>query len=204
MDTIKEAFDIITHFGDNGFLVAMIAVSSIYLLMNGARKTAAYVVIGPVCVAAAVLVLKLLFIGCSQQQAMAVYSPSGHAAMAAIVLGSLAVVASLPLSGLSRLVPFAAVLPLIAGVSISRVVLGMHSLKEVVMGLVLGAIFCAGGFFLVGRDMPAPPKPKVFYVLVLGAGVLFFGVHVPVEGLIENAAALLDIDRKVCVALDRV
>ncbi len=204
MEPFHNSLHIITHFGDNGFLAAIVMASSLYLALARARKAALLMFAGPAAVAVVIVGLKLLFMGCNRQQTLAVYSPSGHAAMAAVVLGTLAVIVAKAQSGLRKLIPFLAGLPLIAGVASSRILLGMHSVKEVVIGLVLGGLAAIAGHLALKREEVEISRLGLLVVTVVVAGIAFFGVHVPVEDLIERVARLLHLDGQVCETLGKV
>jgi hypothetical protein len=71
-------------------------------------------------------------------------------------------------------------------IGLSRLVLGEHSLPEVVIGAVLGLTGAAALAHLAGRPPRARPVPILAVALVLA--MLLHGLHMPAEAAIWRAS----------------
>jgi len=71
-------------------------------------------------------------------------------------------------------------------IGVSRLVLGMHSLPEVVLGALVGLAGAAALLGLAG----APPalRPGRLLVVVVIVAALFHGMHLPAEAAIRHTA----------------
>ena len=105
---------------------------------------------------AIILGLKLIFLSCSPVFGpIDVHSPSGHVAAAGVVSGGLAVM----LTGRQSIIlPAALVAALVIG--ISRIVLGMHSLPEVIIGTLVGVAGAAALMRFAGHPPNRPVSLK--------------------------------------------
>lgn len=172
----------ITNFADQAVLLPLVlAVAAALAIQGWARGAIVWL-----CVVfanfAVILLLKLICLACAPVHGLlALQSPSGHVAAATVVAGGLAALltrrrlAILPVAVLAALV-----------IGISRLVLGMHSLPEVVVGAVVGL---AGAAALIGLAGPPPTlKPGKLAAVVLLVAVLFHGLHLPAEAAIHNTA----------------
>jgi membrane protein DedA with SNARE-associated domain/membrane-associated phospholipid phosphatase len=137
-----------TMIGDTPAILALIAAMAAGLAALRAWRTAA------VLVAAAVLA-KLFEVAMKDLVARArpldfetvaqgFSFPSGHATMAMVSLGLLAVVASQNMSRWARAIVYALCAAAALAIAFSRVYLGAHWLSDVGGGLLLGALFTAG------------------------------------------------------------
>lgn len=90
--------------------------------------------------------------------------PSGHAAIATIGYGALA--HDLKLG--TRRARVAVAVVLVALIALSRVVLGVHFLRDVVAGIAVGVVFLAGMAILTGHD----PRQGFLAAAVLGVVAL--------------------------------
>jgi membrane-associated phospholipid phosphatase len=86
----------------------------------------------------------------------------------------------------------------IAGVAVSRVVLGMHSPAEVLLGLIVGA--SALGIFAVlyYRLNPAEMNLPLFLSLSVAVLLLLHGAHLPAEQIIRHLASILRSTTHAC------
>ena len=156
--------------------------------MQGWRR-GALVWLGVVSVTFGVmLVLKLVFLACGRLiDPINIHSPSGHVAAATVVCGGLAALLTRRRASILPVALFAAVV-----IGISRLVLGMHSLPEVVVGALVGL---AGAMALVTLAGPPPAlRPGRLAAVVVIVAVLFHGMHLPAEAAIRHSAirALLE------------
>jgi hydrogenase/urease accessory protein HupE len=124
----------------------------------------------------------LIFLSCSPVFGpMDIHSPSGHVAAATVVTGGLAAMLS---RRQHSIIPAAILAALVIGTS--RLVLGMHSLPEVIFGALIGLAGAAALLRYAGR----PPRLKLvplIGVIVVIAG-LFHGLHFPAEAAIRHTA----------------
>lgn len=172
----------LTDFADQAVILPLVLAIAIMLAMQGWRRGALTWLIVVVSTFAVTLAFKLVFLSCSPLFGpIDIHSPSGHVAAATVVSGGLAAV-------LIRL--RASILPvaLLAAVVIgtSRLVLGMHSFPEVVVGALIGL---AGAVALL-RFAGSPPRLKVtpLILVIVFVGALFHGLHLPAEAAIRHTA----------------
>lgn len=101
-------------------------------------------------------VLKLFFLSCRVDTSSGMVSPSGHGAASTMVLGSLAVVVCSRLAGTWRLAAALTVIGMVAAITTSRVMVGVHSISEVVVGTLVG-VLTLFWFFRTYRRSEHPP-----------------------------------------------
>jgi hydrogenase/urease accessory protein HupE len=112
---------------------------------------------------------------------MDVHSPSGHVAAATVVAGGLAAMLS---RRRATILPAALLAAVVIGVS--RLVLGMHSLPEVVVGALIGLTGAAALLRFAGTPPRLRTAPLIAVVVVVAA--LFHGLHLPAEAAIRHTA----------------
>src|SRR3984885_6968895 len=117
--------------------------------MQGWRPGAIAWVGGGAAPFAATLTFKLMFLACSPLFGpIDIHSPSGHVAAATVVSGGLAAMLT---RRRASILPVAVLAAIVSGGS--RLVLGMHSLPEVVVGALIGL---AGAVALLRFSGPSP------------------------------------------------
>ena len=160
----------------------VVVAIAIVLAMQGWRR-GALVWLGVVFVTFGVmLVLKLAFLACTPLfSPIDVHSPSGHVAAATVVAGGLA---ALLTRRRASILPVALLAAVVIGVS--RLVLGMHSLPEVVLGAMVGLAGAAALLALAGPPPALRPGRVVAVVVIVAA--LFHGMHLPAEAAIRHTA----------------
>jgi hypothetical protein len=173
----------LTDFADQAVIIPLVLSVAATLAFQGWRRGA---IIWLVVVAAtflATLGFKLMFLACSPLFGpMDVHSPSGHVAAATVVSGGLAAMLT---RRRASILPAALIAAVVIGVS--RLVLGMHSLPEVIVGALIGLAGAAALLRFGGR----PPTnlgtaPLVAVVVIVAA--LFHGLHLPAEAAIRHSA----------------
>jgi membrane-associated phospholipid phosphatase len=175
----------LTDFVDQAVLLPLAFAVALVLAATGWRRAAGMWALMIVIGFGAMLLAKL-FALCVPLP-LAIRSPSGHTAGAAMVYGGLA--ALLPIALRARLL-IAVLVALVIGVS--RLALGMHTPAEVILGGLLGvaavAVFCR----LIG---PPPAGLSVWRGLALALliGVAFHGRHLAAETSIRAAAYRLAV-----------
>ncbi len=172
----------LTNFADQAVMLPVALAIAVVLALQGWRR-GALIWLGVVCATFGVmLVLKLVFLACSRvTDPIDIHSPSGHVAAATVVCGGLAAMLTRRRVGILSVALLAAVV-----IGISRLVLGMHSLPEVVLGAMVGL---AGALALLTLAGPPPTLRigRLMAVVVLVAA-LFHGMHLPAEAAIRHTA----------------
>lgn len=181
----------LTNFADQAVMLPVALAIALVLAMQGWRR-GALIWLGVVCATfGVILVLKVVFITCSRLTGpIDMHSPSGHVAAATVVCGGLA--AMLTRRRVS-IVPVAMLAAVVIGMS--RLVLGMHSLPEVIVGALVGL---AGALALLSLAGPPPTlRPGRLIGVVALVSALFHGMHLPAEAAIRHtafrAAAMLSV-----------
>jgi membrane-associated phospholipid phosphatase len=174
----------ITDLADQAVVLPLVLAIGIALLAQGWRRGAAAWAAAVLATFAAMVTLKVIFLACSHSFGdIDIHTPSGHVAAATVVTGGLA---ALLLRRRASVVPVAILAATVIGVS--RLVLGAHSLPEVVLGAVVGL---AGAFAL---PLLAGPRPQsgldVRRIVIIAAAivVVFHGLHFPAEAHIRATA----------------
>jgi membrane-associated phospholipid phosphatase len=173
----------ITDLADQAVVLPLVLAIGIALLAQGWRRGAAAWATAIVATFAAMLLLKLTFLACSQTFGTPdIRTPSGHVAAATVVTGGLA---ALLLRRRANVMPVAVLAAIVVGVS--RLVLGVHSLAEVLLGAMVGL---AGAFALPQMAGPPPPGLDVRRIAIVAAaiGLVFHGLHFPAEAHIRATA----------------
>lgn len=176
----------LTDFADQGTLLPVALSVAVVLGLFGWRRGAlawAAVVLGTL---GAMMALKMLFTACGPLllPGVGLRTPSGHTAAAAVIYGGLAALLGLPAAAALAISAAAAIL-----VGASRLVLGVHTLPEVVLGAVVG---CIGAALLVRLVGPKPPRVRNAALLatLLVMLVLFHGAHLHAETAIAGMGRL--------------
>jgi membrane-associated phospholipid phosphatase len=159
----------LTDFGDLAVLIPVSAVILIWLLRNSSRAAPRWVFALSLCIGLTAL-LKIAFHACPPADNM--HSPSGHTSLSTLVYGALTLVSATAWPGLQRVLVIAGGAGLILAIGVSRLLLDAHSVAEVGLGLVIGAVSLA----MFSRHYLQAPTTKMWPLLVV-AGVLALGLH---------------------------
>ena len=174
----------ITDFADQAVILPLAAAIGLVLLAEGWRRGAMAWALAVAGTFAVMLVLKLVFMACGDNLGTPyLHTPSGHVAAATVVAGGLAAVL---LGRRASVLPRAVLVAVVIG--ISRIVLGAHSLEEVLLGALVGLAGTTVLLLIAGRLPPALNVRRIAIVAV-AVVVLFHGLHLPAEAHI-NATAL--------------
>jgi membrane-associated phospholipid phosphatase len=172
----------LTDFADQAVIIPLVLAVAVALAVQGWRRGAMVWLLVVAATFLATLTFKVMFLACSPLFGpIDVHSPSGHVAAATVVSGGLAAMFT---RRRNSILPAAVLAALVIGVS--RLVLGMHSLPEVIVGAVIGL---AGAVALL-RFAGPPPRLQIaplVLVVVVVAG-LFHGLHLPAEAAIRHTA----------------
>lgn len=171
-ESVVTAFGVLTHLGSPWLLVGGLTV--LYVIAEETpldRRTVGFVI--AVAVGGAALTLSLKTALLLPRPPGAVESgfgfPSGHTIGATVVWGTLASVAAI--STAFRRVGLAALIVVVVG--ISRVVIEVHYLADVVAGLLVGTLFLAGVLYLgpgIG-DTPTEEDVSRAFLVAVAVGV---------------------------------
>jgi membrane-associated phospholipid phosphatase len=173
----------ITDFADQALIMPLVLAVAMSLLLQGWQRGAGAWLLAVLMTFTVMLGLKLVFLACAASFGTSdLRTPSGHVAAATVVAGGLAALV---------LRQRATVLALAAGAAIvigaSRLVLGLHSLAEVVLGAVVGLGGAWALLVLAGRPPPGLDVRRVA-AIATAVVVVFHGLHLPAEAHIRATA----------------
>jgi membrane-associated phospholipid phosphatase len=172
----------LTDFADQAVIIPIVLAVAIALAAQGWRRGALVWLLVVAGTFFATLTFKLMFLACSPLFGpIDVHSPSGHVAAATVVSGGLAAMLTRRRASILPVAVFAAIV-----IGLSRLVLGMHSLPEVVVGALIGL---AGAVALLHLAGP-PPRLQIapLFAVVVVVAALFHGMHLPAEAAIRHTA----------------
>jgi membrane-associated phospholipid phosphatase len=186
----------ITDFADLAVLLPLAVCFGGGLAWQGWRRGAASWAACVAATLAAMLALKLMFVGCAA--ALGGFSPSGHTAAGTVIYGGLAAL-WLRRRGVSA----GAAVVLCAGaaaslIGASRIAVNAHSLPEVAVGAAVGAWGVALLLRLAGVPPPGLRLGRLALV-VAALMLLLHGLRLPVEPGIKAVAGWLPA--RVCKAI---
>jgi membrane-associated phospholipid phosphatase len=180
---MRELVTYLTDFADQAVILPLVLAVAITLAIQGWRRGAVTWVAVVATTFVATLAFKLMFLACSPLfEPMDVHSPSGHVSAAVVVSGGLAAMLT---RGRTNILPAALVAACVIG--LSRLVLGAHSLPEVIVGALIGLAGAATLQRLAGRPPEGLRAAPVMAVVVVVAAV-FHGLHLPAEAAIRHTA----------------
>ncbi len=104
--------------------------------------------------------------------------PSGHATMAAVIFGILAVLVSHSMGRWGRAVVYATCAVVVVVIAYSRVYLGAHWLSDVLAGLLFGTVMMAAFGVAIEAIPPRRIKPLGLFAAALGVFILAGATHV--------------------------
>lgn len=188
----------ITDFADLAVLLPLALCLGVGFAWQGWRRGALAWAASVLATLAAMLTLKLMFVGCAA--ALGGFSPSGHTAAGTVIYGGFiaiwlrrrgvaAALALLPSAGAAA-----------ALIGTSRIVVGAHSLPEVAVGAVVGAAGVVLLLRLAGMPL-AGLRVGRLGVVVAVVMLLLHGLRLPVEPDIKAMAGWLPA--RVCAAFGR-
>lgn len=180
----------LTDFADQAVVLPVVLAIGLVLLAQRWWRGAAAWAATVVATFAVMLALKILLIPCGTA---AIHTPSGHVAAATFVTGGLAAMLRCRRGIVVPVVLLAAVV-----IGASRLVLGLHTWPEVVIGALVGM---AGAMAM--QRLAGPPPPSIdarrLVLITLAVALVFHGLHLPAEAEIRGTAwrlaNLLDVCR---------
>lgn len=182
----------LTDFADQAVIIPLVLAVAVTLALQGWRRGALVWLVVVSVTFLATLAFKLMFLACSQLFGpIDVHSPSGHVAAATVVTGGLAAMLA---QRRDSILPAALVAAIVIG--LSRVMLGMHSLPEVIVGALIGLAGAVALMRFAGHPPAMNLTPLLTVIVVVAA--LFHGRHMPAEAAIHHTAYRLAIYIPAC------
>lgn len=191
MPDLYALADGLTDFADQAVILPVYGLAFVALLAMGWWRAAAAWFVVVAAVLSLVLVGKVAAFDCAGEALLrlGLHSPSGHTAAASVVYGGL--FALLRRGGQRQAVALLSGLGVAVLIGITRIVLGAHSLIEVVVGGVIGM---AGAWTLVRLAGPRPmvlPYLRRAALAIIVVAIVVHGVRLPAEARITNAAHMI-------------
>ncbi|MGQ0485385.1 MAG: VTT domain-containing protein [Hyphomicrobiales bacterium] len=194
----------ITMLGDGAVLTVMAVIIVVWLAWRRAYRGA---IAAAIAIIAGKIFVPVLKYGIQRPRPLELYSgaeifsfPSGHATMAMLIFGILAVLVSHSMGRWGRAVVYATCGIVVIAIAYSRVYLGAHWLSDVAGGLLFGAVMTAA--FAVAIE--AIPPRRIMPLGLFGAALLAFIVagvmHVSADyGKAEAAYAPRELTQRIDV-----
>jgi membrane-associated phospholipid phosphatase len=190
---------VVTDLGDSARLLPASTLVALYFLYFRALGISRLWVLTLLLCAALTVALKVAFFTCGAAlPLLGLRSPSGHTSLSMTFYGCVALMMTGDRERGARVLALAAATLLVLAVAASRVVLHIHSLPEVVLGLIVGAL-CVAWF--ARRYLARPSLALPWQWALVGAGVLALvthGTHWDFEWLVGRIATLLRASVPVC------
>jgi membrane-associated phospholipid phosphatase len=189
--SVLHSIHYITDFGDQAVVLPLaIAIALLFALSEWRRGAFAWTAaIGGTL--GLILFMKLSFLACAHLVPEArLRSPSGHTAAAAVVYGGLiAMVIRSTWDNKRWALPCTVVIAALVAVifGASRVILGLHSIAEVLVGGAIGVGGAVSYVVLAGTPVGTVRILRVVPVSLL-AVIMLHGFHMPAEAAIKSAA----------------
>lgn len=174
--------EFITDFGDSAVTLPLAVAIFAYLIWGRWYRAALRWGLAVGGCGLAMALLKLGLLACGAPPLLATLrSPSGHAAMAAVVYGGLAGLVASRCRREWLALPYAAAQLLIMAIALSRIALLAHSPLEVMVGLGVGTVFAT--LFTLGLGEAPPTLPPFRWLLGVAAAVLLIshGLRLQIE-----------------------
>jgi membrane-associated phospholipid phosphatase len=181
----------VTGFGDAAVLLPLAATILLWLVLGRALRAAAWWAVSVIFCGGVTAALKILFWGCPPIVGMR--SPSGHTSLGTLVFGAIALMIAIEGGAWRRRIAAAGVVGVILAIAVSRLLLDVHSVSEVILGWIIGSASLA--LFARGYRRCRPTAIRLA-PLLLGAAVLVSVLHgreLRAEELLHRIADYLGI-----------
>ena len=193
-DVPPAALTFVTDFADQAVILPEVAVVFLILLAQRRWRVAGAWMLAVPGVLGTLLLLKIAGYACGwllpalDLDRLALRSPSGHVASAAVVCSGIVVLQAGRLRMGAISAALSAALAVAGVIGTTRVLLGAHSVSEVIVAAGIGGAGSMAFAWLSGRHLleksGLPIAAAAAAVLVL-----FHGCHLPAETVIQSAAA---------------
>ena len=172
----------LTDFADQAVILPVLVTVALVLAAQGRRRSGLLWIFVVGATFGTVLAAKIGFLACAPVFGpWDMRGPSGHTAAAAVVAGGL-----IALLTRRQDLPMAAAALAGVVIGLSRVVLGFHSVPEVILGFCLGL---AGAAALTRFAGPMPRRRPVFLLVAVSAvAIVAHGARLPAEAAIWQAS----------------
>jgi len=182
--------EILTDFGDIAVVLPLAAVILIWLAVRIGGRTA-FIWLGALLACGAVTsLLKVYFKACSAPS-LALHSPSGHTSMSTFVYGGLVLVIGAETQSWRRLATGTLGAAAIIAIAVSRIILGAHSVAEVVVGLIVGAGALAVFMPAYLHDKPLRVPVWPLAAISVAVALLIHGNQLKLEPLLGMISAYI-------------
>jgi membrane-associated phospholipid phosphatase len=162
----------VTGLGDAAMLLPLAASILLWLVLSRAFRAAAWWAVSVISCSVVTVALKMLLWDCPS--IVGVHSPSGHTSLATLVYGAIALMIAIEGGNWRPRIAAAVGVGVILAIGVSRLLLYMHSLPEVILGWIIGSAALA----LFGQGYRRwRPNELRFSPLLLGAAVLVSVLH---------------------------
>jgi membrane-associated phospholipid phosphatase len=195
---LLSIWSFITDLGDTAVTVPLALLMLCFLVAARRPRLAIGWAVAILGCAGVIGGLKLVLDACGNPIAGAgLASPSGHAAMSAVVYGGFAAVIGANLAAPARAAVIAGAAALIIAMPLSRIVLHVHTPIEVVVGLVVG--LAAVAIIVVTATIRGERLPVLWLAAAaILVAMLFHRDRWPTERAIHHLAGWFDVLRPWC------
>jgi len=199
--SLNDPLILITNLGDSGLLTVLAFLASLYLYFVKSHRATLALTCALLSCLAVMTLLKIGFQSChSLVPGLDIVSPSGHAAMSAAIMGTLAAIFASHFDGWRKRAALLLALGLICAIAASRVVLGYHTPNEVLLGLFVGLTIAFTAYIFLKGAPKVPFKARYLAATCLVAVLLLYGSRTPAEGFIIHLARFLKVSFHFCGA----
>ena len=181
----------LTSFGDAAVLLPLAAMICLWLLLSRALRAARWWAVSVVFCVAATAILKIVFRGCPPISDL--HSPSGHTSLSTLVYGATALITAVEGGGCRPHIAAAGGAGLILAISLSRLLLHLHSVPEVMGGWIIGGASLAlfGQRYRLLRPQNARLAPLLVSLVALA--LVLHGSELHAEELLRRITAYFRI-----------
>jgi membrane-associated phospholipid phosphatase len=192
-------FKMITGLGDSAFLIpASILLIAYCLYLRSSRAALIWVSTLALC-GGLTIAMKIGFRACGGEvPGFHIHSPSGHTSLSTTFYSCFALMFAVHEDRWARLSILLTSTLLVAAIAVSRVVLEVHTVSEVIAGLLIG--LCCVGWFAF-RYLSCPPATVSWQpvaVSLIALAVLTHGWHIDIEAMIGHIARLFRAVVPIC------
>lgn len=181
----------ITDAGDSGVLLPVALVCAATLWFYHSRQLAWLLLRTVLLACVMIAVLKIAFLSCGTRWQTGLVSPSGHACLSAVVYGVIGTILSAGRSMPARIAIATAVIGMILAVAVTRVLMGIHTLPEVLVGLGVGGLALLHFAYSYSRMQPLRVDLSTFSVAMVATVLVAFGTRLPAESILRHIAKRL-------------
>lgn len=180
----------ITNFGDSAVTLPLALLTIASLALAGRRHAALSLLLAVGGTGLTMLALKLAFLSClNSLDGGMIRSPSGHAAMSAVVYGSLALL--LTAGSPRRPLLLAATALFVGAIAVSRFAIEAHSRAEILVGLAIGLGFVLLLARRLRHEPPFRPQRRPLILVIAVTLAATYGFHAPAEQAIQRLSQIL-------------